>query len=70
MGIGMTEEEVSMLFTPFLRSDNEQSRMMNPAGHGVGLYFCKKICESLGGSITAVSELNAGSKFTFTGTFF
>ena len=70
MGIGMTEEELSLLFTPFLRSRNEQSQIMNPSGHGVGLFFCRNICESLGGQISAYSELNVGSRFTFSMTAF
>ena len=37
---------------------------MNARGHGLGLYICKKICESLGGEFTVESTLHVGSKFT------
>ena len=69
-GIGMSENEIENLFTPFCRSANMTSRNLNPNGHGLGLYICKKICQNLGGGIEVTSRVGIGSTFTFTITAF
>ena len=51
-GIGISEEDLPHIFTPFYRTKEPKSRRMNSRGHGLGLYICKQICESLGGSFT------------------
>ena len=40
-GIGMTSEEANRVFEGFTGSLNNESRMMNPYGNGIGLAFCK-----------------------------
>ena len=43
-GIGMTSEEAKRVFEGFTGSLNNESRMMNPYGNGIGLAFCKQVC--------------------------
>ena len=62
-GIGISEEELPNIFTPFFQSKNETSQRMNKRTHGLGLYICKRICESLGGNLHVESQLGKGSKF-------
>ena len=40
-GIGISEEDLPHIFTPFYRSKDENSQRMNSRGHGLGLYICK-----------------------------
>lgn len=65
-GIGMTEEEAKLVFEGFTGSLNNESRMMNPYGNGIGLAFCKQVCQSFDGDIQVSSLLGLGSMFTFT----
>ena len=62
----MTTEEAKMVFEGFTGSLNNESRMMNPYGNGIGLAFCKQVCQSLDGDIQVKSILGLGSMFTFT----
>lgn len=61
-GIGIPKAKLQKIFNFFTR--------LHPAskyeGQGIGLAFCKKIIELHGGQITADSELEKGSIFTFT----
>ena len=63
-GIGITEEDMPNIFTPFYRSKSEKSRKMNSRGHGLGLFICRKICQSLGGDLHMQSVVGIGSRFT------
>ena len=67
-GIGMKQEEIDRVFDGSLDKRSALSQSLNPYGNGIGLCFCKQVCESLNGTITAVSTLGKGSKFTFTMT--
>ncbi len=62
-GIGMPANVVSNLFHKFYRSHRSREAV---AGTGIGLYICKAFVESHGGTITARSQENAGSTFSFT----
>ena len=51
-GIGMTSEEAKMVFEGFTGSMNNESRKMNPYGNGIGLSFCRQVCQSFDGDIS------------------
>lgn len=40
--------------------------MLNHYSNGIGLSFCKQVCQSLEGDISATSILGVGSIFSFT----
>ena len=65
-GIGMTEQDMSKLFTPYFKTTDAKSKEMNASSHGLGLNICKKISKALGGDITVKSEYEKGCAFTFT----
>ncbi len=60
-GIGMPESVISNLFQKFYRSHRSRETV---AGTGIGLYICKAIVESHGGTISVRSEEGKGSSFT------
>ena len=62
-GIGMPATVVSKLFHKFYRSHRSRETV---AGTGIGLYICKAIVESHGGTVGVSSVEGAGSTFTFT----
>lgn len=62
-GIGMPSNVMSNLFHKFYRSHRSRETV---AGTGIGLYICKGIIESHGGSIGVRSVEGEGSTFTFT----
>jgi two-component system phosphate regulon sensor histidine kinase PhoR/two-component system sensor histidine kinase VicK len=62
-GIGMPETVVRNLFTKFYRSHRSRQQV---SGTGLGLYICKAIVESHGGSIWVRSKEGKGTTFGFT----
>jgi signal transduction histidine kinase len=62
-GIGMPANVLPNLFHKFYRSHRSRETV---AGTGIGLYICKAIISSHGGTITARSVENEGSTFSFT----
>lgn len=60
-GIGMPENVVGNLFQKFYRSHRSRETV---AGTGIGLYICKAIVESHGGTISVHSVDGQGSTFT------
>lgn len=62
-GIGMPSNVVSNLFHKFYRSHRSRETV---AGTGIGLYICKAIVESHGGTIEVTSEVGKGSVFRFS----
>jgi PAS domain S-box-containing protein len=58
-GIGFDEKYLDRIFTPFQRLHNRSEY----AGTGMGLAICRRIVERHGGSITATSKTDSGSRF-------
>ncbi len=63
-GIGMSEDDVRKLFTPYFRSDNPQAR--EQPGTGLGLTITRGIIARHGGDIWVESALGQGTTFHFT----
>ena len=58
-GIGIAAEDISRLMRPYVRLQGRNAR----GGTGLGLAICKRIVDSLGGSISISSEQGKGSIF-------
>lgn len=63
-GIGIGQDEINRLFSPFTQVDGSISRRFG--GTGLGLAISKKLVELLGGNIGCDSEKNVGSTFWFS----
>jgi signal transduction histidine kinase len=61
-GIGIERSELAQIFDPFYRSPRVSAAQIH--GTGLGLSLAKRIAEAMGGKLTVVSELSAGSTFT------
>ncbi|MBF0542938.1 MAG: response regulator [Candidatus Riflebacteria bacterium] len=63
-GIGIPQNRLEALFSPFVQVDSSTSRKFG--GTGLGLAISKQLTELMGGNIGIKSELNSGSEFWFT----
>ncbi len=61
-GIGMSDEEQSMIFERFTQADSSITRRFG--GTGLGTTIAKNLAELMGGRISLVSKLDKGSTFT------
>jgi len=61
-GIGMTDEDLKVVFERFKRSEQAHKKY---EGTGLGLAITKGILDLLGGSISVESKEGKGSRFTF-----
>jgi len=66
-GIGMTPEQVEIIFEPFTQADVGNTRKYG--GSGLGLTISKSIVELMGGNISVKSTPGTGSSFSFELTF-
>jgi signal transduction histidine kinase/CheY-like chemotaxis protein/HPt (histidine-containing phosphotransfer) domain-containing protein len=63
-GIGMTAEQQSKLFRPYMQADAATHRRFG--GTGLGLSICLRLVQLMGGSFQVKSAPNEGSSFKFT----
>jgi signal transduction histidine kinase len=61
-GIGMSEDELRVLFQPYTRGSSQR----RIKGVGLGVVIVKKLVESHGGTVRVTSEPGHGSTFVFT----
>jgi signal transduction histidine kinase len=61
-GIGIDPSELAHIFDPFYRSPRVSAVQIH--GTGLGLSLAKRIAEAMGGRLSVVSEVSAGSTFT------
>ena len=60
-GIGITPENLSILFMDFGKLTDNEGR--NKCGTGLGLSICKQIIEQMGGAVSVKSKVNIGTEF-------
>jgi signal transduction histidine kinase len=61
-GIGIAEENIVSVLTPFVQVDNSLARKYE--GAGLGLPIAKKLVEMHGGTLSMKSTLNVGTTAT------
>ncbi|MBI9096775.1 MAG: PAS domain S-box protein [Sphaerochaeta sp.] len=66
-GIGISDDALGKLFTPFTQGSQGYTRTHQ--GAGLGLSICKRLIELMGGNISVESEIGKGSTVHFTITF-
>lgn len=60
-GVGINEEQLAQLFSPFNQADASTTRKFG--GTGLGLSITRKLCQLMGGDVSVESTPDAGSKF-------
>jgi signal transduction histidine kinase/CheY-like chemotaxis protein len=66
-GIGIPQEKIESIFSPFEQLDHSKTR--KSGGTGLGLTISRRLVELMGGSIQAKSGIGHGSIFWFTARF-
>ncbi|MDH5393584.1 MAG: ATP-binding protein [Gammaproteobacteria bacterium] len=61
-GIGMSPDQLSKLFNPFVQADESTTRKYG--GTGLGLYVSRQFANCMHGDISVKSQLNKGSCFS------
>jgi len=62
-GIGMSKEQIDMVFEPFAQVDSDTTRVHD--GTGLGLPITRSIVELMGGKLIVDSKPGVGSTFSF-----
>ena len=60
-GIGMSADQLKVVFDPFIQADTSTTRRYG--GTGLGLALCKQYCQLAEASIHAHSQPDKGSQF-------
>ena len=63
-GIGVTEEQIKLLFHSFAQADSSTTKLYG--GTGLGLSISKKLVELMGGEIWIESNIDNGATVSFT----
>ena len=63
-GIGMSPEELRLVFEPFVQFDSALSK--EHKGTGLGMPISRELARGMGGELTASSEVGVGSVFTLS----
>ncbi len=63
-GIGMREEDMESLFSPYKRIEEKRNRTIE--GTGLGMSITRQLLDLMGSSLTVHSEYGKGSEFSFT----
>ena len=64
-GIGIPEDQLEILFDPFIQVEESVSSPTKFKGWGLGLAICKKLLDVMGGKYGVESILDKGTKFWF-----
>jgi signal transduction histidine kinase/CheY-like chemotaxis protein/HPt (histidine-containing phosphotransfer) domain-containing protein len=62
-GIGMSEQQLSRLFSQYIQADTSIARRFG--GSGLGLAISKRIVDQMAGAVTVTSKQDVGSMFSF-----
>lgn len=60
-GIGISSEQLALMFAPFQQGDSSTSRRF--AGIGLGLSIARNLADKMGGDLQAASQPGKGSRF-------
>jgi signal transduction histidine kinase len=63
-GLGMSPQELALVFEPYVQFDNALSR--EHKGTGLGMPISREMARAMGGDLVATSQPGAGSTFTLT----
>ncbi|OYU99747.1 MAG: hypothetical protein CFE45_11770, partial [Burkholderiales bacterium PBB5] len=63
-GLGLSEDQIDQLFTPFNRLGRETGGGAAASGTGIGLVISRRLAELMGGELTVSSTVGEGSVFS------